>query len=54
MVLAVQLFNKIKRKKTTTKKDKLCFAVFLTCLCQRKLIFGINFLPFVCFLIIII
>ena len=51
-VLAVQLFNKIKRKKKNKEEDKehekTCFAVFHKCYVKISL-FLVNLFFFVCF-----
>ena len=47
-VLAVQLFNKIKKKKKTKNMKKTCFAVFHRCYVKIYL-FLVNLFFFVCF-----
>ena len=47
-VLAVQLFNKIKKKKKRKEHEKTCFAVFPRCYVEKKL-FLLNLFLFVCF-----
>ena len=46
-VLAVQLFNKIKRKEKTKNMKKTCFAVFPRCYVEINL-FLVNLFFFVC------
>ena len=49
MVLAVQLFNKIKKKKKIKEHEKTCFAVFPRCYVEIQFIF-VEFIPFCMFL----
>ena len=48
-VLAVQLFNKIKKKKKTKNMIKICFAVFAGCYVEIHLFLFNNLFFFVCF-----